>query len=298
MAIAYGICDNRLRKEAILSKIETLMQKEKLFMWPINFFPYQPDEGYKENYPFPNYENGDIFLGWGEVGIRAYQDYYPSIAVKYIKNVLKQYEKDGLAYQRYDRIKQEGQGNDILAGNCLSVVGLYRDIYGIQPMYNRLYLDPHITGELNGTQIKYWLRNQNFTIHLSLNDYSMSTNSFSVSSSENFSISTDDNKLLYFNRNDPMPALTISRDKQSEIRIKILSWNNDNKGIKKWLVIAGPASVKTDFNIFLLKAGCSYKISKNGVIISVEKSDSNGKIHFSSLADSGKEDLFEIKQAE
>jgi len=298
MAIAYGICDDKLRKEAILTKIETLMQKEKLFMWPINFFPYQPDEGYKVNYPFPNYENGDIFLGWGEVGIRAYKDYDLSIAVKYIKNVLKQYEKDGLAYQRYDRIKQEGQGNDILAGNCLSVVGLYRDIYGIQPMYNRLYLDPHITGELNGTQIKYWLRHQNYTIQLSLNNYSMSANSFSVRTSDNFSISSEENKLLYFSRNSPLPSMALSRDKQSEIQIKILSWNNDNKGIKKWMVISKSASVNTDYEIFLLKAGCSYKILKNGVLISVEKSDSNGKIHFSSFADSGKEDLFELKQDE
>ena len=39
MAIAYGICDNDHRKEAILGKIEVLMQKEKLFMWPLNFFP-------------------------------------------------------------------------------------------------------------------------------------------------------------------------------------------------------------------------------------------------------------------
>ena len=129
------------RKEAVLGKIESLMKKEKLFMWPISFFPYQPDEGYKVNYPFPNYENGDIFLAWGEVGIRAYQDYDPSIPVKYIKNVLDQYEKDGLAFQRYKRISQEGAGNDILANNCLPVVGLYRDIYGIQPQYNRLYLE-------------------------------------------------------------------------------------------------------------------------------------------------------------
>ena len=119
-------------------------------MWPISFFPYQPDEGYKVNYPFPNYENGDIFLAWGEVGIRAYQDYDPSIPVKYIKNVLKQYEKDGLAFQRYKRISQEGAGSDILANNCLPVVGLYRDIYGIQPQFNRLYLEPHMTEELNG----------------------------------------------------------------------------------------------------------------------------------------------------
>lgn len=64
------------------------MQKEHLFMWPISFLPFEGDEGYKANYPFPNYENGGIFLGGGEVGVRAYQNYNPSIPVRYIKNVL------------------------------------------------------------------------------------------------------------------------------------------------------------------------------------------------------------------
>ena len=214
MAIAYGICDDNSRKEAILSKIESLMQKEKLFMWPINFFPYQPDEGAKVNYPFPNYENGDIFLGWGEVGIRAYQNYDPSIPIKYIKNVLKQYEKDGLAYQRYDRTKQEGQGGDILANNCLSIVGLYQDIYGIQPKYNRLFLEPHITDELNGTNLKYCLRNQFYTIQLSLTDYSVSENSFSINSTESFIYTTKANQLFYFNPDNPTTSLKLSQNNE------------------------------------------------------------------------------------
>lgn len=298
MAIAYGICDDVSRKEFILSKIESLMKKEKLFMWPISFFPYQPDEGYTVNYPFPNYENGDIFLAWGEVGIRAYKNYEPSIPVRYIKNVLKQYEKDGLAYQRYDRTKQEGQGSDILANNCLSIVGLYQDIYGIQPQHNRLYLEPHITDELNGTEVKYWLRNQYYTIQISMNDYSMSANSFSVNSSESFSMHTDDNKLAYFNKKNPNPSFILTRDKHSDVQIKILKWENNKKETKNWIVKSTSVSVKTDIEIFLLKADCNYIVSKNGTPLSVEKSDGKGKIKFSCNADYGKEIFFELKPAE
>jgi hypothetical protein len=294
MAIAYGICDDDNRKAAILSTLENLMRKEKLFMWPISLFPYQPDDGYEVNYPFPNYENGDIFLAWGELGIRAYLDYDLSVPLKYIKNVLKQYEKDGLAYQRYDRIKQEGQGNDILANNCLSIVGLYQDIYGIQPRYNRLYLEPHITEELNGTVVKYWLRNQYYTIQLSINDFSVNANSFTVTSPENFGMNTTDNNLYYFHRNGQSPSLILSRNKQSGMQIKILQWDNNNKGIKKWIVKSASASIETNFEILLLKANCVYSISKNGKFERVEKSDSNGKINFSSTSNSEKEDLFEL----
>ena len=103
-------------------------------------------------------------------------------------------------------LNRQGAGNDILANNCLPVVGLYRDIYGIQPQYNRLYLEPHMTAQLNGTQIKYRMRNQDYSIQLSLNDYSMSSNLFTVNSSLNFSMNTEENRLFYFNgkKQDPI----------------------------------------------------------------------------------------------
>ena len=126
------------------------MQKENLFFWPLCMYSYNKGEGNDWQFPFPNYENGDIFLSWGSVAVKAYASYKPELALKYVKNVLAQYAKDGLAFQRYGRVKQDGLGDDILSGNSLSVVGLYQAIYGINPLYNRFYLDPHITEELCG----------------------------------------------------------------------------------------------------------------------------------------------------
>jgi len=96
----------------------------------------------------------------GSVAVKAYASYKPELALKYVKNVLSQYAKDGLAFQRYGRTKQDGLGDDILSGNSLSVVGLYQAIYGINPLHNRFYLNPHITEQLAGTQVKYNYRNQ------------------------------------------------------------------------------------------------------------------------------------------
>jgi len=78
--------------------------------------------------------------------------------VRCVKNVLNQYAKDGLAFQRYLRKTQTGEGNDILSNMASPLVGLYRNIYGIQPKWNRLYLEPHLTPELGGTTLNYWLR--------------------------------------------------------------------------------------------------------------------------------------------
>jgi hypothetical protein len=106
------------------------MQKDHLFFWPISMFPYKRDEGLDYQFPFPYYENGDIFLSWGSVGVNAYASYKPELALQYVKNILKQDSLDGLAFQRYSRKKQDGQGDDILSGNSPAVVGLYQAIYG------------------------------------------------------------------------------------------------------------------------------------------------------------------------
>ena len=199
MAIAYGICDDDNRKKLILDKIETQMQKENLFFWPICLSSYTPAEGKSYQYPFPEYENGDLFLSWGSVGVAAYAAYKPALAVKYVKNVLAQYDKEGLAFQRYGRLKQDGRGDDILAGNSLSIVGLYQDVYGINPLYNRFYLDPHITNELSGTALKYNYQGERLTIYLDSGSYAVSNGRFKIIYNKHFGYFAVNDTLNYFN---------------------------------------------------------------------------------------------------
>jgi len=138
-------------------------------------YSYAPGEAKKSQYPFPSYENGDLFLSWGAIAVKAYADYNPALAVKYVKNVLEQYSKDGLAFQRYGRKKQNGLGDDILSGNSLAIVGLYQAVYGINPLYNRFYLDPHITPELAGTKLNYNFRSNRLIVSLDSSSYSVLT---------------------------------------------------------------------------------------------------------------------------
>jgi hypothetical protein len=298
MAIAYGICDDKTRVSEILNRIESLMQKEKLFFWPISFFPYKPDEGLNVNYPFPNYENGDIFLAWGEVGIRAYQDLDPSLAVRYIQNVLRQYEKDGLAFQRYKRNSTEGAGNDILANNCLPLAGLYRDIYGIQPQFNRLYLDPHIPETLNGTEVKYKLRNCEYLISLSHDKYSVSTDSFTVTSQSDFGINLDNNRLFFFEGKDTKPSISCTKDMPTALQIKILNKAGVENCIIKWSETAVKEPLSIDYDVLRLSSGKNYQILRNGSVYRTLLSDKNGKISFSSRNDTAAENILEIRRIE
>ncbi len=109
MAIAYGLCDDEVRIRAILDRIEQCVQSENLFFWPICVLPFAPGEANDFQYPFPNYENGDLFLAFGELGTRAYVKTDPRIAFRIVKNVLARFEKDGLAFQRYLRARSKGR---------------------------------------------------------------------------------------------------------------------------------------------------------------------------------------------
>ncbi|MDN3656547.1 hypothetical protein QWZ08_12955 [Ferruginibacter paludis] len=274
MAIAYGICDDDARTKTILDDIEVQMQKENLFFWPLCLYTYAPGEGNDWQFPFPNYENGDIFLSWGSVAVKAYAAYKPELALKYVKNVLAQYAKDGLAFQRYARAKQDGQGDDILSGNSLSVVGLYQGIYGINPLYNRFYLDPHITKELEGTEIKYNYRNQKLTIDLAMDKYAVSNNQFRLLDKSDFGFYGSKNELLYFHGNSKVATLKIATAANLSVEIKEwdkneMIWTQSSKDI---------ASHQLIYQVNDLNPNSTYSFSINNSIIKRMKSNSKGQL--------------------
>jgi hypothetical protein len=276
LAIGYGICDDPVRKNAILSNMEKLMQKEKLFIWPSCFFPYDDNLGLQNvNYPYPNYENGDLFLAWAELGTRCYAEKNPEIALKYIRNVINRYESDGLAYQRYSRLKQTGEGDDILSNNVMAVVGLYRNIYGIRPRYNRLYLEPHLTTELNGTQLNYRLRNQNYVVGLSNEKYSIRVNNFSVSNKHPFAVNTNGNELEYFNGDDDYFSMLISG--KQPCSIDILSWGENNMS---WNESGKSVKGNIHHELYNLKAKTVYQLFIDGRPQKKYTSDLKGSVSF------------------
>ena len=222
MAIVYGICDDTTRRNVILDKIEKQTSHENLFFWPICLYPYAVGEGNDWQFPFPNYENGDIFLSWGSVGVEAYANSKPDLALKYVNNVLNRYEKDGLAFQRYGRDNQNGLGDDILAGNSLAIVGLYKAIYGINPLYNRLYLNPHLPEKLSGTELNYNFRQDKLKIGLSTDNYYISNNQFKIASTRDFGFSAVQNEMTYFNRKDDYYSL--KSQTSGSLSIEIIKW--------------------------------------------------------------------------
>jgi hypothetical protein len=274
MAIAYDICDDETRKKTILDNIEQQMQKEKLFFWPLAMTSYAPGEGKEWQWPFPGYENGDLFLSWGSIGVKAYAAYDPALAVKYVKNVLNQYSKDGLAFQRYGRQKQDGLGDDILSGNSLAIVGLYQSVYGINPLYNRFYLDPHITPELAGTALKYNFRGQRLTINLDNNSYTVSNSMFKIIAHKKFGFNAAKNQLSYFDGSNAVASLQITTD--GPLTINVSKWG---KSQMEWLQTVTKSSSKAlTYHIRQLEPNTVYSIAVGGKIIQKTRSDINGDL--------------------
>jgi hypothetical protein len=261
MAVAYEVCDDSSRRAAVLDQIEAATRKENLFFWPLCFYPYEPDEVMSRvNLPFPNYENGDIFLSWGEVGTRAYARYNPAIAVRYVRNVLDRYAKDGLAFQRYLRTNQAGAGDDILAGNALPIIGLYRNIYGIQPKHDRLRIEPHLTAELNGTILNYRLRGRNYRIALRTDRTSVEADHVTVEKAGAFAVSSYTDGMRCFFSPGRTPSLAVTRTADASVSLRIESWEETPTGTRRWSVTATDPGEPIRFRVAGLAPNGKYRL--------------------------------------
>ena len=273
-AIAFGICDDPQRIKVILDQIENKANAEKLFHWPLCFESFKREEVSAGNWPFPRYENGDIFPTWGYLGIRAYTKYDKSIALRYIKNILAQYNKDGLSSQRYSRTTQKGSGNDILAGICTSITALYRDIYGIRPEWNRMGLEPNMLKELNGTEFNYTLRNQEYHIKLSVDSYQITTPNFLMKSAQSFGVNMSGNRLFYFPYNQNRDELTVVRKNSLPINIEIVEWGKTNRS---WML---NSAGHYKFFVAGLKPNSSCNLTVNGTREKSCNANSEGVVSF------------------
>ena len=279
-AIAYGLCDDETRQKAILDRVETEMQKENLFTWPLNFFPYQREEGSGGNFPFPRYENGDLFLSWCETGIRAYANYAPAVALKYVRQTLARYDQDGLSFQRYLRQTQSGAGEDILAGNCMPIVGLYRDIYGIQPKPYRLYLAPHLTSALNGTSLRYPLRGQLYVVDLSTESCSMTAGNCTLRAPCPFGVNATTTGLEYFAGTNTEWAMSLSRPGGQPLTVQIQSWPDAAGSPCEWTESSPQASGTTAHVVTQLEPNADYELKTNSRLAASLRSDKAGRVEF------------------
>ena len=194
--------------------------------------------------------------------------------MKYIRNLLAQYKKDGLSSQRYSRETQLGLGSDILAGICTSITALYRDIYGIRPKWNRMGLEPNMLKTLNGTVFNYTLRNTVYQVILNTNDYELRNDSFSVKSKEAFGASFKNKELAVFPHNKEQVILKLKGDSALPISVELNSYTGRKLS---WKVTSAD-----NYHVTVegLDPAEKYTLSLKGKSINIEV-DKDGKASFS-----------------
>ncbi len=277
-AIGYGLCDDEVRRSELLDVLEAAMLGEDLFSWPLCIYSYEKEEvRVPHNYPFPKYENGDIFLSWVELGTRSYAEYDPAIAMKYIGNIIEQYNKDNLAHQRYARISQSGLGSDILAGNGMVAVGLYRNIFGIQPQYNRLYLEPHLTEALNNTMVRYNLRGTDYRIVLKTDQYQILANNFTINASRAFGMNANNTRLEYYEGKSSTPRLSFERAVMSDLHVGIFKESDD--GLPVWTLQSEKPLILTQI-VYGLASGVKYCLHVGSEVLEEKVADAKGSVSF------------------
>ena len=183
---------------------------------------------------------------------------------------MKRHSEDGLAFQRYGRAKQDGLGDDILSGNSLSVVGLYQAIYGINPLYNRFYLNPHITPELSGTELNYNFRGEKLKIGLKTNSYSVANKSFKITSHKHFGFFAKENELSYFEGDNAAASLIVKTN--NNLSLEINKWN---KNEMVWTQTSSVgASSKIVYTLNKLIPNTNYQIRMNAKLTRTRSNNS------------------------
>jgi len=209
------------------------------------------------------------------VAVHAYASWKPELALHYIKNILKQDSIDGLAFQRYARKDQSGQGDDILSGNSLAIVGLYQSVYGFNPLYNRFYLNPHITSEISGSRLFYHYRGERLTIGLYTNLYSVSNKRFTISSKNDFGFFGKGDTVLYFNKDNPVFSIKAIANNGRHLNLNIIECHPKE-------IILDQTSTDASFTVVYylnqLLTGRSYLIYGDGILLRKIKSDNQGKL--------------------
>jgi hypothetical protein len=162
----------------------------------------------------------------------------------------------------------------------MAIVGLYRDIYGIQPKPNRLYLEPHLMGELNGTKLRYPLRGQLYEINLSTESCAITVGACTLRDSHPFGVNPTITGLEYFPGTNINWAMSISRPSAQPLMIQIESWPENPDLARQWMEAAPQVKGATLHVVTSLRPNAIYELKTNGQIIATLRADKVGCIKY------------------
>ena len=171
----------------------------------------------------------------------------------------------------------------------------YRDVYGVQPKYNRLYLEPHLIPQLNGTRLKYRLRQQLYEIDLSTNEYRMQAKNFGVATKDPFGMNVAGNTLEYFHADRRSYSMKLTRMTNDPVNIVILNGAVSSADYRRWRESCSNPKETIDHLVADLKPDNTYAVHKDGRLLASVRSNARGEIRFRSSGGAASH-VFEVKR--
>ena len=147
----------------------------------------------------------------------------------------------------------------------------------LQPQYNRLYLEPHLTEDLNNTIVRYNMRGTLYEINLRTDLFKISAHNFSISSSVAFGIDTDSTRLEYYEGKTRTPRLVFEKKGEGEVNIDVLK--KDTQGLPVWTVLSS-ANQAVEQTVHGLNPGVEYHLYVDSEIMEDMRANTMGSLSF------------------
>ena len=144
-------------------------------------------------------------------------------------------------------------------------------------MYNRFYLNPHITGELSGSRLFYNYRGERLTIALDTNLYSVSNKRFTISSKNDFGFFSAGDTVIFFHKGNSAYSLKAVAKNKHSLHLQIIQCNSKEV---VWKQRSPDASFTAAYSISQLLPLHSYLIYGDGVLLKKNKTDGKGNLNF------------------
>jgi hypothetical protein len=143
-------------------------------------------------------------------------------------------------------------------------------------LYNRFYLNPHITPELSGTELNYNFRGQKLKVGLEVTRYSVANNMFKIISNKHFGFYAQGNELFYFDGSNNTTSLKVKS--AGNITLDIKKWDD---GEMTWKQTTAGIQIKNlVYKLSRLTPNTYYTITSNQKKIKLIKSNAEGAIFY------------------
>lgn len=176
----------------------------------------------------------------------------------------------------------------------MAIVGLYRDIYGVRPKPNRLYLEPHLTGELNGTKLRYPLRGRLYEIDLGAGSCAMTAGACTLRDAHPFAVNATATGLEYFPGTNTDWAMSISRPAARPLTVQIGNWPGNPDAPRQWTETSPLDQGTTLHVVARLRPGAAYQLTTDGRMTALLRADKTGRVQFACQRGSAVPQKFEL----